>query len=230
MSIVENYRQTCRTIERAAEKAGRDPSSVELLVVSKTWEASVVRPLIEAGHDVYGENRVQEAAEKIPQLPDHLEWHLIGHLQKNKIRKALGLFHTIHTIDSQETARRVERIAHETGHFPRVLLQVNLGEEAQKHGFMEGELSAVLGEVLTLPRLEVVGLMAIPPIADTPEATRPHFRHLRELRDRLEDAYSHPLPELSMGMTSDYPVAIEEGATIVRVGSAIFGSRHPRPD
>ena len=226
MLVVENYRQVRQSIDRAALAQGRAPSSVKLLVVSKTWNTSVIRPLVDEDHLLFGENRVQEAAEKIPQLPQNLKWHLVGHLQKNKVRKALRLFDTIHSVDSHELARQVDRIARELGLFPRVLLQVNLGSEPQKHGFSPGELRALMGDLLTLPRLEIAGLMAIPPLAENPEQSRPHFRALRRLRHDLEDSFSHPLPELSMGMTGDYEVAIQEGATIVRVGSAIFGPRH----
>ena len=225
MSVVENFHQIHKSIVDAASRAERKPGSVSLLVVSKTWEASVIRPLVDAGHLLYGENRVQEASEKISLLPSHLKWHLIGHLQKNKVRKALSLFETIHTVDSHELARQIDRIAHELGLFPRVLLQVNVGAEPQKHGFSPSGLREVMGDILTLPRLEIAGLMAIPPSRDDSEEVRPYFRALRELRDELEETFSHPLPELSMGMTSDFQVAIQEGATIVRVGSAIFGSR-----
>lgn len=225
MEIIENYHRICQDIAETVLASGREPAAVDLLVVSKTWEASVVRPLVEAGHLEFGENRVQEASEKIPQLPSKLKWHLIGHLQKNKIRKALPLFDLIQSVDSSELARGMDRVAHELGLFPRVLLQVNVGAEPQKHGFSPNELQEVMGDLLTLPRLEIAGLMTIPPLAEDPEATRPHFQALRRLRDALEETYSHPLPELSMGMTGDFKVAIEEGATIVRVGSAIFGPR-----
>ncbi len=226
MDLVKNYNRICQSIRQTAEKAGRDLSSVRLLVVSKTWGVDVIRPLVEAGHRVYGENRVQEAEEKISSLPSDLEWHLIGHLQKNKIRRALPLFRTIHSIDSHETAGQVDRVAHELGLYPKVFLQVNTVAEPQKHGFLEEDLVEVMGDLLTLPHLEIAGLMAIPPFTKDPEATRPHFQRLRRLRDELEETFSHPLPELSMGMTSDYEVAIEEGSTLVRVGSAIFGPRN----
>ena len=196
-----------------------------LLVVSKTWGAEVVLPLVETGQALYGENRVQEASEKIPLLPPGLKWHLIGHLQKNKVRKALPLFDTIHTVDSSELACQIDRIALELDLLPRVLLQVNVGAETQKFGFSLDELREQMGDLLALRRLNIVGLMAIPPFADDPEDVRPHFQALRHLRDELEKTFSHPLPELSMGMTSDFEVAIQEGATIVRVGSAIFGTR-----
>lgn len=230
MEIIENYQRLCQDIAGAAVDAGRESDSVKLLVVSKTWDSQVIRPLVDIGHRAFGENRVQEAEEKASELPANLDWHLIGHLQKNKIRKALTLFSTIQTVDSHALARRIERVAHELALFPRVLLQVNLGEEPQKHGFTVNELREVMGDLLTLPRLEIAGLMAIPPFAEDAEETRGHFRALRELRDELEDTYAQPFPELSMGMTGDYRVAIEEGSTVVRVGSAIFGDREKVED
>ncbi|NCF85022.1 MAG: YggS family pyridoxal phosphate-dependent enzyme, partial [Verrucomicrobiaceae bacterium] len=150
----------------------------------------------------------------------------IGHLQKNKVRKALPAFHTIHSVDSLELARRIDQIALDLGLKSRVLLQVNIGNEPQKNGFSVSEVSSQIPTILALERLNVVGLMAIPPQVETAEQARPYFRNLRLLRDRLESEHGCALPELSMGMTSDFEVAIEEGSTIVRVGSAIFGSRH----
>lgn len=224
MSVVENYQQIREKVAAAATKAGRAPEEVHLLVVSKTWPAERLEPLIAVGHLAYGENRVQEAVEKAPLLPQGLEWHLIGHLQKNKARKALSVFQVFHSIDSKAIAQQIDRIAKEEHLYPRVYLQVNLGAEPQKHGFTPDDLRESMGDILTLPRLEILGLMAIPPMG-SPEETRPYFRQLRELRDELREAYDHPLPGLSMGMTSDFDVAIEEGSTIVRVGSAIFGAR-----
>ncbi len=224
MSVVENYQQIREKVAAAATKAGRAPEEVHLLVVSKTWPAERLEPLIAVGHLAYGENRVQEAVEKAPLLPQGLEWHLIGHLQKNKARKALSVFQVFHSIDSKAIAQQIDRIAKEEHLYPRVYLQVNLGTEPQKHGFTPDDLRESMGDILTLPRLEILGLMAIPPMG-SPEETRPYFRQLREFRDELQEAYDHPLPGLSMGMTSDFDVAIEEGSTIVRVGSAIFGAR-----
>ncbi len=225
MTVEERYESVVNGINNAAEEAGRDPNEVHLLVVSKTWPAEKVRPLIAKGHRIYGENRVQEALEKIPLLPDGLKWHLIGHLQKNKIRKALPFFDVIQTVDSIELARQIDRVAGEMNRFVEVLLQVNVAEEPQKTGFSMVEIREMMGDLLTLPRLEISGLMAIPPVVEDPESSREPFRVLAALRDELQEAFSHPLPELSMGMSHDYGVAIEEGATIVRVGSAIFGPR-----
>lgn len=229
MEVTDRYRCIQEQVHQAATLAGRAPSEVALMVVSKTWGAEAIRPIVEIGHRVYGENRVLEASDKITLLPDGLEWHLIGHLQKNKVRKAVLLFHTIHSVDSIKLAAQIARIAQETDRNPRVFLQVNIGNEPQKHGFEPAALEAQLPEILALPHLEVAGLMAIPPKVDTPEEARPYFRALRELRDRLQDEHQVALPGLSMGMTSDFDIAIQEGATIVRVGSAIFGPRQSPP-
>lgn len=226
MKAVERYQKIQEQVVRATDRVDRDRASVRLMVVSKAWKAEYIEPIADAGHLVYGENRVLEAIEKISLLPSQLEWHLIGHLQKNKVRKALPAFHTIHSVDSLELARRIDQIALDLGLKSRVLLQVNIGNEPQKNGFSVSEVSSQIPTILAMERLNVVGLMAIPPQVETAEQARPYFRNLRLLRDRLESEHGCALPELSMGMTSDFEVAIEEGSTIVRVGSAIFGSRH----
>lgn len=225
MSVSENLRQVRETIAASAEAAGRDPREVELVVVSKTWPAATLLPLIEEGQRVYGENRVQEAIEKAPDLPPDIEWHLIGHLQKNKIRKALGLFRVIHSVDSLSLARQLQRVAVEMERRVNIYLQVNVAGEARKHGFSIEAVEQALPALCELSRLRMRGLMVIPPYSADPEDARPHFRALRECRDALETRHGLSLPGLSMGMTNDYPVAIEEGATVVRVGSAIFGER-----
>ena len=225
MTAVERYQRIQEQVVRATGRSNRDRSSVRLMVVSKTWQADRIRPIADVGHAVYGENRVLEALEKISLLPDHLEWHLIGHLQKNKVRKAVPAFHTIHSVDSLQLAQRIDHIALDLGLRARVLLQVNIGDEPQKHGFSASKIAAQMPTILGLEHLNVVGLMAIPPKVETAEDARPYFRDLRLLRDRLEADHDCRLPELSMGMTSDFEVAIEEGSTIVRVGSAIFGPR-----
>ena len=209
----------------AARKAGRDPESIELMAVSKNFPAAVVREVAEAGQLLFGENRVQEAEGKIPELPGRLRWHLIGHLQSNKIRKALPLFECIHSIDSLDLARAVNRVAAELGVFPKVYLQANLAKEASKYGFSEADFEQCLDELLGLDHLEILGLMTIPPVRPDPEVSRADFAALRDLRDRLAVRAGIPLGGLSMGMSDDFPVAIEEGATVVRVGSALFGAR-----
>jgi pyridoxal phosphate enzyme (YggS family) len=187
--------------------------------------AETVKAAVDAGQIVFGESRVQEARAKIPLLPSRLRWHFIGHLQKNKIRHALPLFELFHGIDSLALAQDLERIADEEGSRPRILLEINLAAEASKHGFAPEILRTAMEELLSLGKLSIEGLMAIPPIASEPESSRPYFIALRKLRDELESRFNLRLPQLSMGMSSDYLVAIEEGATLVRVGTAIFGER-----
>lgn len=209
--------------EAAARRSGRAPDAAEVMVVSKTFAAGVVRQAVDAGQVLFGENKVQEAEEKIPSLPAGLRWHLIGHLQRNKVRKALPLFDAIHGLDSLRLARHLDKVAGELGVRPRVYLQVNIGEEESKHGFRAGEAAGVLEDLAGLGHLELEGLMCIPPAG--PDARR-WFAALRELRDDLELRGARRLPGLSMGMSHDYEEAIEEGATVVRVGSAVFGARN----
>ncbi len=226
--LAHNLADIRARIARAAARSGRTESDVELVAVSKTFPAAAVREAWEAGQTVFGESRVQEAAAKIPDLPGALHWHFIGHLQKNKIRRTLPLFELFHGIDSVETALAMDRMAAEDGFHPRVLLEVNVAGESTKFGFPPAILERELDTLLALPRLQIEGLMAIAPYDDDAEAARPHFRALRDLRDRLTERTGLPFGTLSMGMSGDFEVAIEEGATLVRVGSALFGSR-PRP-
>jgi pyridoxal phosphate enzyme (YggS family) len=184
-----------------------------------------VRALVDEGQLVFGENRVQEAKEKIPQLPSRLEWHLIGHLQSNKVRVALPLFSWIHSVDSLDLAADLDRIANALGLFPRVLLQVNVAGEASKFGFSPAKLRSELDHLFGFPRLQIQGLMSIPPLAADPENSRRYFVALRQLRDELVAKTGVSLDELSMGMSNDFTVAIEEGATMVRIGTALFGPR-----
>jgi hypothetical protein len=223
--IATNLARVQERIAEAAEKSGRSPDDIELVAVSKTHPAEKVQAAAEAGQVLFGESRVQEARVKIPLLPSRLRWHFIGHLQKNKIRHALPLFELFHGIDSLALAQDLQRIADEDGMSPRVLLQVNLAGEASKHGFAPEALRRELEALLSLGRLTIEGLMTIPPLAPEAEAARRHFVALRELRNQLEADCDVRLPQLSMGMSDDFPVAIEEGATLVRVGSAIFGER-----
>lgn len=224
-TISENLERVNARIAAACERAGRSREEVQLLAVSKTKPAEIVQLAVEAGQTAFGENRVQEGIAKIPALPDHLDWHLIGPLQKNKIRKALPLFPTIHTIENLENAAQVDRIAGEEGLFPRVFLQLNLAGEATKHGFTREALRRDLETLLGFERLEICGLMIIPPFTPEPEDARKHFVALREFREQLLEENGVQFDELSMGMSHDFEVAIEEGSTIVRVGTAIFGAR-----
>jgi len=187
-----------------------------------------VREAIEAGQTLFVESRIQEARAKIPELPSNLRWHFVGHLQKNKIRHALPLFELFHGVDSLALAQEMSRIAVEEGMHPRVLLEINAAEEGSKFGFKAETLHTEMESLLGLPRLSIEGLMCIPPLAEEAEASRKFFVQLRTLRDSLEKNFDVKLPCLSMGMTNDFPIAVEEGATLVRVGTAIFGERSRR--
>lgn len=210
----------------AARRSGRSAEAVRLVAVSKTFPAEMIRAAAHCGQLCFGENRVQEAAEKMPMLEDlNLEWHLIGHLQSNKAKTAVNLFHVIQTVDTSKLARRLDRFAEAAGKRVPCLVEVNVAEEPQKAGVRPGEVEPLIRDILTLPNLRVLGLMAIPPLLGCSEAVRPHFRRLRELRDGIEQRLEVALPELSMGMSADFETAIEEGATLVRVGTAIFGDR-----
>lgn len=220
-----------RVLERiaaAAARVGRDPVRVTLLAVSKTVPADALRDAVAAGLDRLGENRVQEAIAKAADVPG-ARWQLVGPLQANKARKAIDLFESIQSVDSVGLAERLDRLAGETGPSTRypVLLQVNVDDDPSKAGFDPAELETVIGPLGELAHLDLRGLMTIGRLVDDPAAARPTFRRLRALSDRLRDAKGAPIgPELSMGMTDDFEVAVEEGATIVRVGRALFGERH----
>ncbi|PYL18182.1 MAG: YggS family pyridoxal phosphate-dependent enzyme [Verrucomicrobia bacterium] len=224
-SIAENLERVREQIAQAAAKVGRAVDEIELVAISKTHDAAKVREAIEAGQTLFGESRVQEARVKIPELPSNLRWHFVGHLQKNKIRHALPLFELTHSVDSLALAEDINRIAEEDGLHPRVLLEVNVAGEGSKFGFQPDKLRAEMESLLALPRLSILGLMTIPPIAEEAEASRKYFVQLRELRARLQTEFHVDLAQLSMGMTQDFPIAVEEGATLVRVGTAIFGER-----
>lgn len=226
MSDVHDNLQRLRTrIGEAAAKSGRAMDAVELIAVSKTHDAERVRQAFDAGQLLFGESKVQEARVKIPMLPSAARWHFIGHLQTNKIRHALPLFELFHSVDSLELATGINRIAEEAGERPRILLQVNVAGDGSKFGFTPEGLRREFEQLLTRDRLTIEGLMTIPPVAPEPEASRRHFAALRELRDSLRAEYRLQLPRLSMGMSDDFAVAIEEGATLVRVGTALFGRR-----
>ena len=224
-AIGENLARVREQIAAAAARSGRSPDDIELVAVSKAHPAEKVQAAVEAGQVLFGENRVQEARIKIPLLPSRLRWHFIGHLQKNKIRHALPLFELFHGIDSLALAEDMQRVADEEGMRPRILLEVNVAGEASKHGFSPEALRRDLESALSLGRLSIEGLMTIPPLAPEAEASRRYFVALRELRDQVEAEFALRLPQLSMGMSGDFPIAIEEGATLVRVGTAIFGER-----
>ena len=224
-SIAENLEHVREQISEAAAKAGRAVSDIELVAITKTHPAARVREAVEAGQTLFGESRVQEARAKIPELSSKLRWHFVGHLQKNKIRHALPLFEMIHSVDSLALAEDINRIAEEEGMHPRILLEINVAGEGSKFGFAPDKLREEMEHLLALPRLSILGLMTIPPLTEEPEASRRYFVQLRELRDRLQTEFRVDLAQLSMGMTQDFRVAIKEGATLVRIGTAIFGER-----
>jgi pyridoxal phosphate enzyme (YggS family) len=224
-SIAESLERVRDQIAQAVAKAGRSVDDVELVAISKTHEADKVREAIDAEQTLFGESRVQEARVKIPELPSSIRWHFVGHLQKNKIRQALPLFELIHGVDSLALAQDINRIAEEDGLHPRVLFEVNVAGEGSKFGFRPEQLRAEMESLLALPRLSILGLMTIPPIAEEPESSRKYFVQLREFRDQVQTEFRVDLAQLSMGMTQDFAVAVEEGATLVRVGTAIFGDR-----
>jgi pyridoxal phosphate enzyme (YggS family) len=226
-NVAENLERVRAQVAEAAKKSGRSVDDIELVAISKTHEAEKVRAAFDAGQQLFGESRVQEARAKIPLLPSAVRWHFVGRLQRNKVRHALPLFELFHSVDSFELARDMNRIADEEGLHPRVLLEVNVAGEGSKIGFVPEALRGKMEALLELPRLTIEGLMAIPPLAPEAESSRKYFAMLRELRDQFATQFQVSLPHLSMGMTGDFVVAIEEGATLVRVGTAIFGERTP---
>lgn len=225
--IAENLERVRAQIAEAAKKSGRSIEDIELVAISKTHEAEKVRAAFDAGQQLFGESRVQEGRAKIPLLPSAARWHFVGRLQRNKVRQALPLFELFHSVDSVELARDMNRIADEEGLRPRILLEVNVAGEGSKIGFAPEALREQMETLLGLPRLTIDGMMTIPPLAPEGEASRKYFRKLRELRDDFAARFQISLRHLSMGMTGDFVVAIEEGATLVRVGTAIFGKRTP---
>lgn len=224
-NIAQQLAAVREEIDAAALRAGREPEDVRLVAVSKTHPASAVEAAAAAGQLVFGESRVQEAREKIPACPPGLEWHFIGHLQRNKVRQALPLFSFFHSIDSAALAEAIDRIAGETGGEVEGLLEANVSGEETKHGFSPDRLREQFAALARLPHLRIRGLMTMAPYGEHPEDARPFFRALRELRDELQAKHGHPLPDLSMGMSGDFAPAIGEGATLVRIGSSIFGAR-----
>jgi PLP dependent protein len=228
----ERLAEVRRRIDESARGAGRDAAEIKLIAVSKTHPPEMLRRAIEAGVSDLGENRVQEADDKISELGrDRVRWHLIGHLQANKARRAVALFDVIHSLDSPVLARRLDRLCEEAGRADlSVLIQVDLGDEATKSGVSEDELPQLIEAIGECRRLRLTGLMTLPPFFDDTELVRPFYRRLRELRDALRErkVFGAGGGELSMGMSHDYEVAIEEGATLVRVGTAIFGERQAR--
>lgn len=227
-TFAERLESIQERIASALQRAGRGPTDCQLVAVSKRHAAEAVRQAASCGQEVFGESRVQEGVSKIPLCPGRLHWHFIGHLQKNKIRKALPHFELFHGVDSLDLAEEMNRIAGEEGERPKILLEVNTSGEASKFGFSPEQLKAQMEDLLELPRLEIHGLMTMAPVTPKPEMARPYFATLRELKTGLEESFGLALAELSMGMSGDFETAILEGSTLVRIGTALFGER-PQP-
>jgi hypothetical protein len=226
VSLVENHEKIQQRIRAACDRYDREPNSVTLLAVTKGQPPEIVRAAADLGLMLFGENKVQEAKAKIPLCPGRLRWHFIGHLQSNKCRDAVELFEMIQSVDSLSLAQEINQRAESAAKTMPVLLEVNVAGEASKSGWQPDRLLAELKEINAQPRIEIHGLMTVPPWSAEPEKVRPHFRRLRELKLECEQILGAPLPHLSMGMSGDFDVAIEEGATMVRIGTALFG---PRP-
>jgi len=226
--IAENIAAIRQRMLAAAARSGRSPESIRLLAVSKTVTPDRVRQAIDAGMAFFGENYVQEAREKIPVVGHSVEWHMIGHLQTNKAKYVVNLFDWIHSVDRMELARELDKRAEQNNRKLKILIEVNVSGEASKSGAEPSEVPELVRQISVLPNLSVQGLMTMPPISDDPNQSRPYFVALRKLRDEIASAAiaGVSMNELSMGMTDDFEVAIEEGATIIRVGRAIFGERH----
>jgi PLP dependent protein len=225
MDLAANLNAVQKQIEAACVRANRDTAAVSLLPVSKSQSPDAVRVAAKLGLNLFGENKVQEAKAKIPLCPGHLRWHMIGHLQTNKCRDAVHLFEMIQSVDSLALAEEIDRRAWQAAKTMPILLEVNIAGEASKFGYPPDRLLKELEQINALKRIEIHGLMTIAPWTPEPEKVRPIFRQLRELKERGEQFLGAPLPHLSMGMSGDFGVAIEEGATIVRIGTALFGPR-----
>ena len=228
MDLAANLERIQIRIDEACGRAGRPPSSVQLMAVSKGQPPEAVAAAANLGLILFGENKVQEAKAKIPLCQGHLRWQMIGHLQSNKCRDAVQLFEMIQSVDSLDLAREINKWSEKSAKTMPILLEVNVAGESSKFGYTPDRILAELDQLNSLPKIEIHGLMTIAPWAQDAEKVRPVFRRLRELKERCEQALGAPLPQLSMGMSGDFEVAIEEGATLVRIGTALFGPR-PRP-
>jgi pyridoxal phosphate enzyme (YggS family) len=225
MGLAENLEEIEKRIHAACERAGRTRDSVMLLAVTKTHPPETIREAVHLGLTFFGENKIQEAKAKIPNCPGKARWHFIGHLQSNKCRDAVELFEMIQGVDSLAIAQEINKRAEQLSKTIPILLEINVAGEGSKFGYKPEQMLAELEALNALPRLEIHGLMAIPPYTPVPEKARPYFQKLRELKQQAEAVLGAPLPQLSMGMSGDFEVAIEEGATIIRVGTALFGER-----
>lgn len=225
MTFAENLAAIRERISAACGRAGRDPSTVTLLAVSKSHPPEAINEAVAAGQMSFGENKIQEARVKIPLSPAKARWQFIGHLQSNKVRDAVALFEMIQGVDSLDIAAEIAKRAEQAAKTVPILLEVNVAGEGSKFGYQPAQMLAELPRLNALPRIEIHGLMAIPPYTPVPEKARPHFQKLRELKLQAEQVLGAPLPHLSMGMSGDFEIAIEEGATMVRIGTALFGER-----
>jgi PLP dependent protein len=225
MDLAANLEAIRRRIKSACDRCDREPNSVTLLAVSKTHPPETIQVAADLGLLFFGENKIQEAKAKIPSCSGKLRWHFIGHLQSNKCRDAVELFEMIQSVDSLPLAQEISKRAEQSAKTMAVLLEVNVAGEASKFGYQPEKLLADLKEIKALPRIQIHGLMTVPPWTAEPETARPHFQRLRELKKQCEEILTAPLPHLSMGMSGDFEVAIEEGATMVRIGTALFGPR-----
>ena len=225
--VQEQLNEVRQKIVQACERAGRNPSEVKLIAVSKTKPVSMIEEAIACGQTVFGENKVQELCDKIPQLPANLEWHLIGHLQRNKVKYIVDKVALIHSVDTVRLAKQISQEAVKAGVTVQILLEVNVAREESKFGFMEEEVEEAVREIAAFPNIQIVGLMTIAPFVADPEENRIYFKKLHQLCVDInkKNIDNIRMSELSMGMTGDYEVAIEDGATMVRVGTGIFGTR-----
>lgn len=225
--VVENLKKVEEKIQQACERSGRSRSEVTLIAVSKTKPIEMMQEAMETGVNIFGENKVQEIVKKEVELPKDVEWHLIGHLQRNKVRQIAGKVKRIHSVDSIRLAEQIQKEYEKIGEIADILLEVNVAREESKYGLMPEETEAVIREIANFPNIKVHGLMTIAPFVEDPEKNRIHFQNLRKLLVDInaKNIDNISMDELSMGMTGDYEVAIEEGATYIRVGTGIFGSR-----
>jgi pyridoxal phosphate enzyme (YggS family) len=227
IDVAANHRRVMERISQVAARTGRDASSIKLLAAAKSQDAELVRAAIVAGVSLIGENYVQEAQAMKAKIPEAAEWHMIGHLQRNKAKSAIALFDLIESLDNIALARELDKEGRKAGKRVRTFVEVNLAGEESKTGIAKDQVFLLLQEAAKLTNITIEGLMTVPPFREDPDDARPYFRELRELRGRMQELQlpNMDLKELSMGMSHDYPVAIEEGATIVRIGTALFGPR-----
>ena len=224
-NIADNLAAVQERIAAACDRAGRAPEDVQLVAVGKKFPSPIIHEAADCGLTLFGENRVQEAKAKIPDCPGHLSWHFIGNLQTNKCRDAVALFDFLHAVDSLQLAAELNKRCEQAAKVMPVLLEVNVSGEGSKHGFTPESAAAAMEAFFEFPQLELHGLMTMAPFTRQPENARPYFQKLRELKGACEARLGAPLPELSMGMSGDYEIAIEEGATIIRLGTTLFGPR-----